>query len=467
MTRPGTPTSGPRASSLLALSYRFEPGEATDGVTAQVPLAVINQVDPDGFDWQVPGYRTELVTELVRTLPKAVRRQLGPLAEISEQAAERVHRRVRRLAGVPPHRLVDVMAVELTDLSGVTVSAGDFDVRALPPHLRMGFAALDGEQVVAIGKDLDAVRDLVGGRVRAAIAEAAPSIERSGITSWDFGDLPRAVATTTGALPVQGYPALLDEGDAVAIRLFSRPEIAERVMPAGVRRLILLSVPVGIKGLAGGVPNRVHLAIGAVEGLTLGLLLRDVIKAAADEVLAAHGGAVWEADQFTDLVDAARRELRPAATSALRRAGDVLVAAAGLAATLDRLVAPALGKSVADARSHLARLVRPGFVASAGTARLDDVARYVEGIDHRLSRVAADPRRDRRRMAEVAAVEQDYRKLLAALRPSQVTRRVVEAGWMLEELRINTFAQSLGTKGPVSAKRITTELDRLFAGDLD
>ncbi len=447
---------------VFPVTYRFDPGETGDGVTVHVPLAVANRVDAFGFDWQVPGFRHDLAVALVRTLPKALRRHLSPFAEATDEAARRAVRE-----GPGDRSLVEVLAAALTDLADHPVAADDLDLRAVPPHLRITFSAEDGDTVVAVGKDLDAVRDLVGGRVRAAIADATPELERTGITRWDVGDLPRVVWSTVDGHRVAGYPALLDAGDHVSIRVFTRPEVADRIMPGGVRRLVLLTVPVGVKGLERQVPTPVRLALAAVPEVTLGSLLRDVIVASADQVVTAHGGATWTEAGFDALVAAARAELRPAADVALAEAGQVVVAAAAAERALDRAVAPALEASVADARAQLRRLVRPGFVTSSGTRRLADLVRYVQGIERRLEKVAADPVRDQQRIRQVRVVEDDYQKLLTALRPSQVTPRVVEVGWMLEELRVSTFAQSLGAKGQVSPKRITKELDRLFAGDLD
>ncbi len=350
---------------------------------------------------------------------------------------------------------------------GERVSAADFDLREVPSHLRVTFAIEDGDEVMAIGKDLEAVRDLVGGRVRAAIADAAPDIERSGIERWDFGDLPRMVETSVHGHLVRGYPALLDEGDSVAIRVFSTPEIQARIMATGVRRLVLRSVPVGVKGLAKEVPNAVALAIGAVPGLSLGSLLRDAITAAADRVVAAHGGPPWEQAGFEALLDAARAELRPPPPPPCARPARCWWWPLGCRPGLDQLTAPAVAPAVEDARAQLGRLVRPGFVSSAGTVRLADVGRYVRGIERRLEKLPEAPGKDHRRMVEVRAVEAYYQQLLKALAPSQVTPRVVEAGWAIEELRVSLFAESLGTREPVSPKRLNREIAALFAGDLD
>ncbi|NLD77085.1 MAG: ATP-dependent RNA helicase HrpA [Acidimicrobiales bacterium] len=470
------------------ITYRFDPGHDLDGATVHIPMAVLNRVEPWDFDWQVPGLRRELVVALVRSLPKDLRRHLTPLNETAERAAD-----LLEWQDLP---IAEALADVLSSTSGARIPAEAIDARRLPPHLRITFAVTqpgDGDreatpstEVVAVGKDLLAVKDLVGGRVRAAVADAlatahtasgsdpspAQAIERSGITRWDFGDLPAAIhSTITGPdgseLRVDGYPALLDRGDSVEIKVFSKPEIAERIMAGGIRRLVLLSVPVGVRGLEGTVPNRVRLAVPAVPELSLGKLLRDCISAAADHVVTAHGGSVRTEDDFAGLLARARAELRATATRALKAAGEVVVHAAEVTAQIDGLVNPVVQPAVADAREQLHRLVRPGFVTSSGVDRLADLARYVTAIGRRLDKVGDAPARDRQHMAEVLKVEDDYRKLLAALAPSQVTRRVVEAGWMIEELRVSLFAQSLGTKGSVSAKRITRELDDLFAGNLD
>ncbi|CAN5880723.1 ATP-dependent RNA helicase HrpA [soil metagenome] len=462
----GHPDSWSQGDLELPVTYRFDPDEAgpeADGVTVHVPLAVINRVDPHGFDWQVPARREELASWLVRTLPKARRRGLNPLADTAREVA----RRVRAEGPAGGRSLAEALADVVGEVAGERIDPADFDVRRVPDHLRITFSIHDGDTVVAHGKNLDAVRDLVGGRARAAVARAAPDLERSGVTRWDVGDLPRVVESIVDGHTVRGYPALLDEGDSVALRVFTRAEVAERIMPAGVRRLVLLSVPVGVKGLLREVPRSVQLAVATLPDLGMGALLRDVISAAADRVVGDHGGVAWDEAGFDALLAAARAELRPATAEALFAAGSVIEAAAVVEATLDRLVAPAVQPAVDDARAQLRRLVRPGFVASAGIGRLGDVHRYVRAIGRRLERVGQDPARDAQRQREVNAVEEDYRKLLAALQPSQVTRRVVEVGWTIEELRVDRFAQALGVKGKVSPTRITKELDRLFAGDLD
>ena len=439
-----------QADLTFPVTYRFDPGDARDGVSVHVPLNVLNRVESTGFDWQIPGLREELIQALVRTLPKHLRRNLTPLAENARLVAAAVRPRGDRLA--------DALAIELTALAGEAIPASAFDVRLVADHLRITFVIEDDNaDVVATGKDLDAVRSLVGGRVRAAIADAAPDIERSGITSWDFGDLPRIVETARGGHVVRGYPALLDDGNSVSIRVFSKPEIQQRIMVGGARRLLLLAVPVARKALERDVPNAARLAIAAM-GHDLAAVLDDCVVAAAGQLLDERSGAMWTAADFAALVALAKRGLPMHSADAVAGACAVIVAADSVRTRLDRLVTPALQVSVGDARDQLNRLVRPGFVTSSGAVRLGDVLRYVRGIERRLERLPENPARDLQHLDEARAVEQRYAAFIAALAPSQVTRSVVDVGWMLEELRVSLFAQTLGTAVPVSTKRIDRAL---------
>jgi len=439
----------------LPLTYRFDPADDHDGVTVHVPLAVLDRVGPWDFDWHVPGYRREVVEALVAALPKAQRRLLSPLGPTLAEVVEGLQ--------VEPRPLVEVLAEVLSERAGEPIPVGLLDERALPPHLRITFSVVgDDGREVAYGKDLDAVRRMVGPRARRAVADRFLDVPR-----WRGGDLPRRVtATLPDGNEVVGHPALLDRDGEVVATVFSRVEVADRVMAAGLRRLILTSVPVGVRGLERGIPDAVRAALVAEAEITVGGLLRDVLDASAGAVVDAHGGPTWSGAGMDALVAAARAELRPTAEAALAAAGEVLVAAAEVRARLAWLSAPSLVRSVADASAHLDRLVRPGFVASAGVVRLADVDRYVRGLAVRLAKLPEAPARDEGRMATVVPLERSYRDLLGALEPAQVTARVVEAGWLLEELRVGAFAQQLGTRVPVSATRIEAELAALWEGDL-
>jgi len=316
--------------------------------------------------------------------------------------------------------------------------------------------------LLGAGDDLRALQQQLRGVARAAVAAAAPIDERRGIVEWDVGSLPQCVEIRRNGHSVRGYPALLDDGDSVSLRVFTRPEVQQRAMRGGVRRLLLLTAAPSRRTVARSLDNRARLAI-AGSGITADELVDDCISAAVDRVLVDHGELPWDDESFAELQREVRDEAGDLAHDTLRTAVDVLAAAGRVRAQLERLTAESVVASAADAREQLDRLVRRHFVVAAGTRRIADVLRYVRGIEHRLERLAADVARDRRRMAEVRPLERRYAQYLAALGPSDISPEVVDLGWALEELRISVFAQSLGARGAVSAKRVARELDALGA----
>jgi ATP-dependent helicase HrpA len=441
----------------LPLTYRFAPGEPLDGVTVHVPLSGLNQVNGDGFDWQIPGHRAELVTALVRSLPKDVRRQLIPLGETIDAVME-------RLASADPGSgpLVDALAGAVRDVAHVNVTGASFDRSVLPEHLRLHIVVSDDDGTVhAVGTDLDVLKSQLAGSVRDSIAAAAPIEERRGIVSWDVGDLPRVVESTDRAMDVKAYPALLDLGDSVALRVVTTPELQQRIMLAGVRRLLLLNGAPTRSSVVRTLHNADRLAIAAGD-IDLGEVSGDCVAAAIDRVMADHGSLPWTEAEFEALRRAVRDAAPGMAANALHKAARVIAVASDARDRLARLHAEALRPSVDDANIHLGRLVHPGFVLGAGIDRLDDIERYVRALVYRLDHLAGAGERDRRRMAEVRPLERRYTDIVDTSGPGSLSPELVDVRWQLEELRVATFAQPLMVKRPgrpsVSAKRVAAAL---------
>jgi ATP-dependent helicase HrpA len=443
----------------LDLTYRFDPGSPLDGVTVHVPVTLLNQVGAEGFDWHVTGHRFELVAELYRTLPKDLRRRLHPANETVNAAFDRL--------GEPSGRLLDAWADALAAVAGVPVRADDFAPDRLPDHLRPAFVveAADGS-VLDAGRDLEAIRRRLASTTRAAVAAAAPVEERRGITSWDFGTLPEMVETRTNQHMVRGYPALLDEGDSVSLRVLTNPDLQTRVMRGGVRRLLLLTVPLSVRAAQQAVPRSTRLALTAAD-VALTDLAADCAVAAVDRVLddhvAATGDLPWSAEAFAELQGEVRHRAAPIVAEALLTACDVIIIETAVRDRLSRLTADALTDTVSDATAQLDRLVRPGFIVRAGTRRLHDVLRYVRGIEHRFENLGGDIARDHRRMAEVLPLEQRYASYLRSLGDRPAPSDAVDLGWLLEELRISVFAQPLGVRTKVSPTRVARALSELSA----
>ena len=437
----------------MALSYEFAPGEPADGVSVDVPLARLNQLTGEQFGWQVPGLREELVTELIRSLPKQLRTAFVPAPDTARAVLARL--------GEPHGDLLAALSGELSRLSGVRVPRDAWDLSRLPAHLRPTFRVTDGGQVLASGKDLAALRRQLRPRLQAALADAARDITRTGLRSWDFGELPRVFAE--GQL--RAYPALVDTGEAVDIRLLPTEAEAAEAMRLGTRRLILLQVPSGARAVASRLPASAKLAMSRSPYPGAGALLDDCAACAADQVIAEAGGPAWDAADFARLLEAARLALAPATATVVSQAAQVLMAAQEAETRLAAATSPVLAPAVADLREQLDGLVYPGFIARTGGQRLPDLARYLRAISLRLDKAPEDPGRDAERMATVHRVVDAWQRAMAELPPA--VRRGPEAQavrWLIEELRVSLFAQTLGTRVPVSEKRIRSALGRLTPG---
>ena len=458
----------------LPLTYKYGPGEPLDGVTVHVPLSGLNQVTPDGFDWQIPGHRPELVATLIRSLPKDVRRRLNPIGDTIGAVVERLPATAGRTstsglggaaATAPDGRLVDWLADALDAVVGLRVDPSAFDSSVVADHLRMHFVVSDDEgSVHGVGTDLAAIRAPLAGVARESIAAAAPIEERRGIVEWDVGDLPKVVESGDRDLDVQAYPALLDLGDSVALRVVTTPELQARVMRGGVRRLLLLTAAPTRSSIVRKVSNDDRLAIAAGD-IELGELSGDCVAAAVDRVMSDHGSLPWTEVEFTELRRAVRDAAPGLAANALHRAALVMVESTGASNRLALLRADALRVSVDDANRHLGRLVHRGFVLGAGVDRLDDVARYVHAISYRLDHLAGAQVADQRRMADIVALEQRFESIVDAAGTAQLSSALVDLRWQLEELRVATFAQPLAIKRPgqpsASIKRIAAALAAL------
>jgi ATP-dependent helicase HrpA len=443
----------------LPLSYQFAPGEPDDGVTVDVPLTALGQMNAEELGWQVPGLREELVTELIRSLPKELRRAFVPAPDTARAVIARL--------GQPHGNLLDALGAELGRLGGVPVPRDAFDPSRLPGHLRITFRVMDADRELARGKDLEALRRQLRPRLQAMLTEAGDSIIRTGLKDWTIPALPRVFTRgRSGAGPaLVAYPALVDAGDAVDVRLFETEAEASAAMLRGTRRLLLLQVPSGIRSIADRLPNERKLAMSRSPYPSVGALLDDCVACAADQVITEAGGPAWDGDGFSRLVAEARSALPLATAQVLDVVSRVLEAAHEAEARLRRDGAPGLAAALADARAQFAALIYPRFVSETGLRRLPDLVRYLQAISRRLDTAAASPGRDGDRMAAVHRVTDAYQRAIAALPAAQRSGAGAQSvRWMIEELRVSLFAQMLGTPGPVSEKRIMTALNRLADG---
>jgi ATP-dependent helicase HrpA len=444
------PADYPDAWGELPLSYEFAPGESADGVTADVPLTLLNQVNGDELGWQVPGLREELVTELIRSLPKQLRTAFVPVPDTARAVAARL--------GQVHGDLLGALGAELGRIGGVKIPRDAWDLSRLPAHLRMTFRVVDGDRVLASGKDLAALQRQLRPRLEAALSDAASGITRTGLTDWTFGALPRVFRHEQ----VRAYPALADAGNTVDVRLFPTEAEASEAMRRGTRRLLLLRVPSGVRSIAGRLPPQAKLALSSHPYPSAGALLDDCAACAADFVIAASGGPAWDAAGFARLVDAARSSLAITTADVVEVVARVLAEAHEVRTRLGQADGPVA--ALDDMRAQFSALIYPGFIAETGLGRLPDLVRYLKAIIRRLDKLAESAARDAERMAVVHRVTEAYQQALRELgEPARSGDAAAAIRWMIEELRVSLFAQTLGTPEPVSEKRIRAALDRLAA----
>ncbi|MER5892253.1 ATP-dependent RNA helicase HrpA [Streptomyces sp. NPDC001876] len=462
VTKDDYPDSWRQGKLKFRVTYQFEPGADADGVTVHIPLQVLNQVTSEGFDWQIPGLREEVVTELIRSLPKPIRRHYVPAPNYADKFLDRA---------VPLQEpLPFTLARELQRMVGVPVTADDFDLSRIPDHLKITFRIVDERRrKVAEDKDLEALRVQLRPKARQALSQAAAatagptgeSIERSGLTDWTIGTLNRTFETRRAGQPVKAYPALVDQGATVAVRLFDTEAEQQQAMWRGTRRLILLNIPVNpAKFASDTLSNQQKLALSRNPHGSIQALFDDCATAAADRLIAAHGGPAWDEASFRKLYDKVRADLVDLTVRTIKQVQQILAAWQACERRLKATNSLVLINNVTDVRDHLARLVPPGFVTMTGLRRLPDLMRYLVAEDRRLQQMPTNVQRDTTRMEKVHEMQDEYAWLLEQLPQGRpVPQDVLDIRWMIEELRVSYFAHALGTAQPVSDKRIVKAID--------
>ncbi|MEU7302154.1 ATP-dependent RNA helicase HrpA [Streptomyces sp. NPDC007206] len=463
VTKADYPDTWRQGDLKFRVTYQFEPGADADGVTVHIPLQVLNQVTDEGFDWQIPGLREEVVTELIRSLPKPIRRNYVPAPNYAKAFLEKA---------VPLQEPLTVtMARELKRMVGVPFEADDFDWSKVPDHLKITFRIVDERRrKLAEDKDLEALKLRLKPKARKALSQAAAatasreggeSLERTGLTDWTIGTLTRVFETRRAGQPVKAYPALVDDGDTVSVRLFDTEAEQAEAMWKGTRRLVLRNIPVNpAKFASEKLTNAQKLALSANPHGSIQALFDDCAMAAADKLIADFGGPAWDEESYRKLYDRVRAEIVDTTVRTVAQVQQVLAAWQACERRLKAVKSPALLANLTDVRKQLDALVKPGFVTWAGIRRLPDLMRYLVAADRRLQQMPTNVQRDTTRMEKVHEMQDEYAWLLEQLPQGRpVPQQVLDIRWMIEELRVSYFAHALGTAYPVSDKRIVKAID--------
>ena len=461
-----------------AAGYLHEPGDIRDGITVTVPLFVLNQVSDDRAEWLVPGMLKDKVQALLKSLPQRPRSRFVPLPESANRLAAQLSQPELWAHGSLTDALLKIVRAE----TSLDVKRADFKLDMLPAHLFMNFRVVDehGRQL-GMGRNLGALKAELGAQARGAfqalagmkalpaspasphgavaVIEREPSAKRlvgeQRYTAWTFGELPELMEIRKGGTSLIGFPALIDQGDAVTIEVFDEPDVAAGKHRAGLRRLFALQIKDALKYLEKNIPELQKMAVAYMPLGTQEELREQIIEVALERAFMLDPLPADEA-AFKRRIEEGRGRLTLIANEVARLAATVLVEyAAAVRKIKDTKNQP---DATADATQQLQRLMPKRFLAATPWAQLQHFARYLKAITLRLDKLRSDPARDATRMAELRPQEQRYWRLVAE-RKGAADDRMQELRWLLEELRVSFFAQELRTPQPVSVKR----LDKLWA----
>ena len=434
----------------ISLKYRFEPGHALDGVTATIPLALLNQLDPSRAEWLVPGMIREKITHLIKSLPKTFRRVCVPVPEFVTgflEHAEHNH-------NLRENALLPALAGYLQQRTGLKLSPSEWD-ETLPAHLLMNFRVVDdANRELAMGRDWIALKNQLGQAAQLTFRNASPDIEKSGLKQWDFGDLPQKLDFTRNHRQMTGYPALEDNGDSVAVKLFDTEAAAQTSHRLGVCRLMRFELKEQMKQLEKGLPGFNQYALLLRHIMNPDELREDMLRAISDRAFIGEDTLPRTNAEFMQLKTRARARLPAVVEGASRLALAIAEEIQPLTQKLQSLPQP-MARLKKEVEEQLSRLLPKKFFSTTPWERLQHLPRYIKALKLRLEKYPSAVERDARQAQAVQQLWQRWEERLASQRKlGEVSVEIEAFRWLIEELRVSLFAQELKTPFPVSVKRL-------------
>lgn len=441
----------------LALEYQFDIGHNRDGVTIKIPIDLLNQIKNRGFDWQVPGFRKDLIIALIKSLPKSLRRNLVPAPNYAEAFLERIK--------TTDQPILESLENEFRKMTGVKITSEDWQLDQVPDYLKMTFSIINSNnEEIASGKDLVLLKEQLKNEVQKALSTLTTkkivSIEQSNITDWNFGTLPTTYEEKQKNYTVKAYPALIDHQNSVSIELVDNQEEQQKLNKLGLRRLLMLNIPSPIKYLHEKLPNKSKLGLYFNSFGTVLMLIDDCIACAVDELIDKYNQNIQNQDQYQQLLDYTKTNINETVIDIAKQVESILTLHYNINKKLKGRVDLSLAFALSDIKSQLSNLIYKGFVADSGYKRLADVYRYLLAIEKRIEKLMGNVTKDRQSMNIIEEVENQYEKWVNSL--PQIVRSkdsVINIRWMIEELRVNLFAQQLGTPYPISPKRVKQQIE--------
>jgi len=427
----------------LRLKYRFEPRHPLDGVTMDVPLAILNRLQPAPFEWLVPGMVREKLQQLVKGLPKQVRRCCVPVPDFVTRFLSSNPDQQQPIAGQLAHFI-------LRETGGVKVDSDAFKQQELPEHLLFNFRIIDdGKQEIGLDRDLLALQKQFGQAAQLTFRDSSADFERDDVSSWDFGELPESIQFARGRQQLTGFPALTLEQDKVAIRLFDTQPEAERHHRAGVIRLLQLQLKEQMKQLGKGLSGMTQIGLNLRNVANVEQLLADAIACICDRAFIGEDALPRNEKAFNEQKTRARTRLPAviqAVTQYLSQVGSEYMP------LYNKLQKHRLGQEL---QQQLGKLIYPGFLYATPWSQLPHLTRYMRAMSLRMDKQPANPQRDGQRAAEIRELWNKWEARMASARETgEPSPALQDFRWQLEELRVSLFAQELKTPYPVSVKRL-------------
>ncbi len=455
ITNEAFPATWQQGSLSFDLSYNFVPGSNDDGVTIKIPVPLLAGLRDEGFDWLVPGMREELVTDLIRSLPKGLRRTIVPAPDF----ARRVLPLLNPAEETP---LYTQLAQALETVGGRGINDTDFSPAKLPAHLRMSFAAVDRSgKIIDRDRDLKKLKERRAKQIKSSMSQVGHHAEQTAVTKWtkdSLGEVAAEVIAQVDGQQIVAYPALVVSNEGVAIKVLGTKAEADAAMMTAILALLLKEIPVTSQKILNGLPLRQRVAVdnyphGGADGL-----INDARVAAIRDAMLSHGGPVRSPQEFEKLVEL----IRPEVPSMVRRM--VTTLAPGLVEYFD--VANELkkwtGPAITDMQEQLNKVLPAHALSLYGINRLRHLPRYMAAMKTRLADMSTNPRRDAERQDIVNRLETQLANKLATLSAERrKSTEVRDIQWLLEELRVSLFAQRLGTACKVSETKITKAIAAL------
>ncbi len=437
----------------FALRYRFEPGHSEDGVTVLLPVALLNQVPKYLFEWLVPGMLRDKCVEMVKALPKAVRKQFVPVPDTVDRALQQMQCADQSLTAALGHALKRV--------SGITIKDEDWQQVQLDNFYQCHFAVIDNDgQVVDTQNDLSILKERYAGLVEQALVDhGGDDFTRSNITQWDFGELAKTHHFMRAGVELRGFPALVDAGDSVSLELYENPDRAERASRCGIVRLLLLGLPDKVKYLRKELlkGNQWSLFCAGL-GIKQDQLLNDLVYASFDTVFLSERPLPRTREEFANRIDTCVERLIATAQDYETQLTNIAPLYQSLKASMKGNVSPSFLYALGDIRSQLDGLFEIGFLRLTPYQQLRHFPRYLKAIAVRQEKLTGGYQKDKIQMADYQIHWQLIQDVLQGNhRQSRWNPEFMKYRWMMEELRVSIFAQHLGTDQPVSLKRMAAQ----------